>query len=192
MKSCPICNIELLWANYEGVRVMSCRKCYGYLVDINALKRIKRVEQASPGQLASEADTESSNNSEYEIRCPRCLITMRKITESFPELEVKLDYCKSCSLIWFDGGELAKLQQGYETTAKAMQIRAIRQRSMAFEADPERKAKFAENVAQAPDGPESLLSAGMGRGVSQGLNRNHSHENDYGNWLDYIINILRR
>lgn len=77
------------------------------------------------------------------------------------------------------------------TTTKAIQTRAIRQRSLAFEADSERKAKFAENVALASDGPGSLLDAGVGRGVRQGLNRRHSHENDYSNWLGYVINILR-
>jgi Zn-finger nucleic acid-binding protein len=94
MRKCPVCDIELVLKEYEGEKLMSCSECHGYLIDLSAVERIKRKEQISSEQLQVEIEEEFSYNSEYEMRCPRCRMTMKKVIESLPGIEVEIDYCK--------------------------------------------------------------------------------------------------
>ena len=97
MRKCPVCGDGLVWVEYEGARVMKCFSCYGYLIDIAALDRIKINEGKSQEALNSEIETESSLNSEIELKCPRCHLTMNKVNEPLSGMEVELDWCKSCA-----------------------------------------------------------------------------------------------
>jgi Zn-finger nucleic acid-binding protein len=187
MRKCPVCDDGLVWVEYEGARVMKCFACHGYLVDVAALERIKRNEGKSQDQLSVEVETESNHNSEHELKCPRCRLTMNKVNESLPGIEIELDCCKSCKMIWLDGGGLAKLQLGYEATDQAIQARAMKARVEAFEADPERQAQFAENLAQAP-----TFDEGTRRGAREEENRQGRMMGRGPNVFGFIADLLFR
>lgn len=187
MRKCPVCDDGLVWVEYEGSRVMKCFACHGHLVDIAALERIKRNEGKSPDELSVEIEAESGQNSELELKCPRCRLTMKKVYESLSGFEIDLDVCKSCKMIWLDGGELAKLQLGYEATDQAIQTRVMKAKSDAFEADPERQAQFAENVAKAP-----TFDEGTRQGARDEENRRGRMMGRGPNILGYLVDVLFR
>jgi hypothetical protein len=66
-----------------------------------------------------------------------------------------MDICKSCSLAWFDGGELALMQLAYQSQGKFKNSKDLQRRLAELEADPERKALFEAKLAKMPrhEGP---------------------------------------
>jgi len=126
MRKCPVCGEQLVRVEYEGANAMTCPVCHGYLIDTSSVERIKRSELKSPQELKDEAMGQFHPNSENELKCPRCRLSMQKVHESLPGVELQLDHCKPCSLIWLDGGELALLQLGYEGTNKATESRRMK------------------------------------------------------------------
>jgi Zn-finger nucleic acid-binding protein len=154
----------------------------------------------SEEQLKSEFQL----NTTTAIRCPRCHLEMEKIEEHFKDagVDIMLDFCKSCKLLWFDGGELATLQQSYEASPEAQERREMLSRMKEFENDPERQQKFAENVAKAPDpmNPyvEGLRGAAKGallgesRYGGQGGNYNSPFDDRDRGILDIIFSLFTR
>ena len=71
---------------------------------------------------------------------------MRKIHEKRVPVDICLDLCRECDLVWLDGGELAILQLLFEGSKKGMNAEAMRRRAAAFEASPERMQRFKENL----------------------------------------------
>ena len=153
------CGEPLKRTTYEDVQVMQCETCFGYLVARNRLTLIKGSRQMTPDALRDEARNEKAEDTAEQIRCPKCRVNrMRKervrvtADESF-----FLDVCRECNQVWFDGGELAKLQMEFEQSAKAVEEFALKER-LESRTDRER-AEFEERVAQLPDSPSALRAA---------------------------------
>jgi len=70
-----------------------------------------------------------------------------------------LDVCRSCSLVWLDGGELALVQLGYESSAIFAEAQEMKRRMAQLEASPNRKAAFEENLARLPVEPSPVEEA---------------------------------
>ena len=64
-----------------------------------------------------------------------------------------LDFCRGCSLVWLDGGELALAQLAHQATPGFRDKQEMKRRAAERDADPERKAAFDEAVAKLPEPP---------------------------------------
>jgi len=167
MRKCPVCGEVLVRLEYEGTMVQWCPECKGHLIDISTVERIKRTEHLSTEELLEQAEQSAKPNSEHTLKCPRCYIDMKKRTESFPDLEVMVDYCNGCKLIWLDGGELALLQLGYESDYKAFEARRMKETVEECEADPERQAEYLENKSHCIKDSFSIAGA-LAEGFAEG------------------------
>lgn len=151
MRKCPVCDIELISKDYEGFRLMQCDKCGGHLVSAQRLESLKRLATKDQTELQADASTNFKHSTTNFLRCPRCHLMMEKESIDIPVVELQTDTCRSCKLIWLDGGELALLQLLYQSNGKFADAQEFRRRMDAVEASPERKAKFEADLAKLPD-----------------------------------------
>ena len=92
------------------------------------------------------------------IRCPRCHLAMGKQPLRVPGFDnLHLDFCRGCSLVWLDGGELALAQLAYQASPAFREKEEMKRRAAARDADPERKAAFDEAVAKLPLDPHPIF-----------------------------------
>ena len=168
MKTCPVCAVNLELIKYEQEGVLHCPSCHGYLIDTSALTRIKKKELNTNEMLDEQLKNELQLNTTTAISCPRCHLEMDKIQECFPEIDidVMVDYCESCKLLWLDGGEIVLLQQGYEASDEAEIRREGLLQVEEFKNNPERQQAFKDNLAKAKN-PMNPVVSGMQDGVKQ-------------------------
>jgi len=159
MKQCPVCRIDLVPTDYEGFRVMQCNHCGGHLVPLQRFESIKRIDQKSQDELKAEASSEFKASSSEALKCPRCHTFMRKQSANLPMLDLQTDVCRSCALVWLDGGELALLQLGYQAKNRFIDAQEFKRRMQELEASPERKARFEENLAKLPKAKNPIENA---------------------------------
>jgi len=164
---CPACTAELVRVTYEGLPVLRCEYCFGYLLGQKRMEGIQRTRRRSTDELEQEAVAENRGDSEQKIRCPRCRKKMRKEFLKEPA-SFHTDTCVNCQLIWFDGGELARLQLRHEIRPQAREAAELERRHR--EMSPERRAEFERNLAKLPE-PESPLEAGFKEAVIEALFR---------------------
>lgn len=152
MRTCPVCNVELQFVDYEGFRVRQCCLCRGHLVPLLRFKSIKRVDRKSPDELKSEAKSEFRKSSIETLKCPKCHLALEKRRVDLPFVELHTDVCEGCEVVWLDGGELALLQLGYQASSKFIDAQEFKRRMAELEASPARKARFEENLGKLPRG----------------------------------------
>jgi Zn-finger nucleic acid-binding protein len=170
MKTCPACSGELVRTTYEKLPVFYCTGCAGHMVSSARLESIQRRTDTSQQALEEEAkgvQIQDERSERGAISCPKCAVPMLRETRS-GGLEVEIDRCGNCDVVWLDPGEIAMLQLAYEASPKFKNAEAIRQRYDELQADPERLARFEHNVERLPSGSSSLLGA-FGEGLSHGL-----------------------
>jgi len=154
----------LVRVKYEGWPVFRCDTCFGYLVGQKRVDSFKASRSKEAGELMKEAAAEAQEDTESKVRCPRCRVAMDKKLLKEPA-SFHIDSCKSCEVVWFDGGELARLQLAYEISAKGQEAAEFQRRHQ--EMTPEERAEFEENLANLPD-PETPLSPGaLGKTVGK-------------------------
>lgn len=141
---------------------MKCCQCDGYLVTPYRLEFIKGSLEKDTDDLKHEAASEFKGDTTSRLKCPRCHFPMEKQRIPLPVMELQSDYCRSCSLVWFDGGELALLQLGYQISYKSLHAQDLQDRMKALEEDPERKARFEECLKKLPPGGEDLFAELLG------------------------------
>ncbi len=161
---CPTCSDTLVRVKYEGFPVFRCESCFGYLVPVHRIDSFKRSRGKTIEQLKDETLGESRPDTEERIRCPRCKMVMKK--EFFKDLaSFHTDTCESCELIWFDGGELARLQLCYEMSPQGQDAAEFQRRLR--EMSPEAKAEFERNLANLPE-RESAVSGALRESLLRG------------------------
>ena len=154
---CPVCAQRLARVAYEEFRVSHCPHCRGYLLTVERLAAIKRKGMRSLDDLKREAMEEMGDDTLDRIRCPECRHKMDKKLLP-PPAEFHIDRCQDCSLIWFDGGELALYQLHYQASPQGREAEELRRRHA--EMSPQRRLEFEERLANMPraDSPfEGLL-----------------------------------
>ena len=144
---CPTCDTELARVPYEGLYVLRCEGCFGYLVASRRVEGIKRARRKSIHELMEETTAEGQADSEHPLRCPRCRRKMEKRFLADPAL-FHLDTCHRCELVWFDGGELARLQLSHEISPRGKDAAELQRRWR--EMPPERREEFEQNLARLP------------------------------------------
>lgn len=149
---CPVCeNKELRRDRYEGVAIFRCDNCEGVLAEERRVRQIRVSHERSTAALEQEAEREDSPDSENLLHCPKCR-ACRMVKE---EIEVErrdnasfaIDICHDCDVVWFDGGELARLQLDFEQSAQA--VEAWRLRKLSEQRTPQEEKELAERIAEA-------------------------------------------
>jgi len=160
MRKCPVCStVDLVQVDYEGFIVQQCSSCGGHLVPLQRFECIKRVDMKSQQELKEEASSQFKGSSTQPLKCPKCRMTMRKQAVKLPVLNLQTDFCRTCDLIWLDGGELALLQLVYQASAKFINAQDLKRRINELETSPERKAQFERNFAELPDSRDPVEAA---------------------------------
>jgi Zn-finger nucleic acid-binding protein len=128
---CPVCDEKLTRVAYETHTVFQCPQCRGYLATKTRVSLIKSSRDLSTEALEEEAVRKEQADSATALRCPRCQGTMSKrkmpiqaaVGQSF-----LVDTCRRCNLVWFDGGELARLQLDHEQRPQGQEELAAQRR----------------------------------------------------------------
>ena len=148
IRKCPVCrDVPLVRVAYEGFPVFKCPDCKGYLVEQRRVRSIERARGHGTEELVREAKEERQADSQEVRLCPRCHQRMQKRALPAPA-SCRVDVCESCRMVWFDGGELARLQLWYESTAKGRDEAALRERLKGM--SPQRRAEFERNLKKLP------------------------------------------
>lgn len=116
MLRCPACEIPLCGMTYEGVTIQRCPDCGGCLVEDQRLRIIQDRRDRTwaaedEGRLAAEV---AASDRLGPVRCPRCLMPMKKTLAGKGEDVFHLDHCGPCGAVWLDRGELELLQVRWE------------------------------------------------------------------------------
>jgi Zn-finger nucleic acid-binding protein len=77
-----------------------------------------------------------------------------------------IDKCPDCELVWFDAGELARLQLDYEATPREREATRFQDRHRQM--NPEEKRQFEQHLARLPEGDATLASA-FGQGLMESM-----------------------
>lgn len=123
---CPKCSDPLVRTKYAGANVHECPNCYGHLVEHRRVARIEKRIDKDLDQLKDEVIDSDGIDLGEKIRCPRCRDRMRK--QANRKLGFQTDECGNCDFVWFDGGELAMLQIGFEANPQTQEVNKMRNR----------------------------------------------------------------
>ena len=106
MKKCPNCSdCDLIAQKISAnVEVDACPKCGGVWFEKGEVGDFTNFAKDIPdiARLAKEAKSSGKN-------CPECGLGMKEMKYT-GSCELMIDYCESCSGVWFDGGELGELK----------------------------------------------------------------------------------
>lgn len=149
---CPVCDRELHRDRYEGVSIFRCDECHGVFAEERRIQQIKILHEHSHSDLEHEAESEAMPDTEGRLRCPKCFRYMVKANVHLDDDDrndsFQIDICHDCDSIWFDGGELARLQLEFEHSAQA--VEAWRLRKLAGQRTPAEEKHLEEEIAHAP------------------------------------------
>lgn len=68
----------------------------------------------------------------------------------------RLDTCQSCDFVWFDPGELARIQLDYEMSPQGRDAARVQDRLQNM--SPEEKEAFEDALAKLPEGDATVAS----------------------------------
>jgi len=153
---CPGCRTTLENIEYEGVPVRRCGQCRGMLVTRSGVQRVRTQQNRPTEQLFVEYRQEDREDTQEKIRCPRCRNRMRKQLVRHVAEQFTIDSCRECQLSWFDGGELARIQLIYESSAAARD--SIELQYQARNMSDERRRQLEEDIANLPSLAPTLSS----------------------------------
>ncbi len=126
---CPRCHCALGPELYEGVGVLTCTMCGGYLIkEPDVLQIVHTREKVFDGRIADmgqlirrqarvlQRNPFDAVYDEKSIVCPSCLDDGKRMRRRFvsPQFPVEVDKCPSCARVWFDKDEIEVLQYLYE------------------------------------------------------------------------------
>ena len=109
---CQRCNTSMQTVFYEGFAIKFCFSCKGIFLNKEKLAAIEESREIE----ISEDTPKSRNGLEISRNCPECKTLMKKQQHGNIRTTM-IDYCEDCSGVWFDKGELASIQLGFETAA---------------------------------------------------------------------------
>lgn len=120
---CPLCrSTQLTPTRYVDIPVRTCLSCEGYLVQKKRVGSIKSARKKSDEELLAELSSPKAVDTIRSIICPSCTGGMTKVPMSVGTERYHTDECRKCDLVWFDAGELAKLQLHYEESEQGNEM----------------------------------------------------------------------
>ena len=115
-------------AKYAGVAVRKCQGCEGHLVRRNRAALIKLNRQKTDEELLAELASPHAVDTRKALSCPSCLALMAKQLKKVGPENYMIDVCSKCDHIWFDAGELAKLQLQFGESENWRELERFRRR----------------------------------------------------------------
>jgi Zn-finger nucleic acid-binding protein len=127
--ACPRCHATLTESSYEGISVLVCVQCQGFLIkEPDVLRILERRERVFSSVIQDRARTilhqplparpwgGYTGFDEQSIPCPSCADAAPRMVRRFvnPRYTVEIDRCRTCGQVWFDRDELELLQCLYE------------------------------------------------------------------------------
>ncbi|MDJ0521769.1 MAG: zf-TFIIB domain-containing protein [Planctomycetota bacterium] len=118
---CPVCKLDQVIVEYEGVELDLCIDGHGIWFDNDELRQLFDV--AGVPEMLHDLEERLTflprGRHGPERRCPRCRGKMRKVSAPGGSGDVILDRCRRGHGLWFDKGELEEilsleLQEGDE------------------------------------------------------------------------------
>ena len=115
---CPDCHTQMTSKSVFAGQSWHCEGCRGLLVEQATLRR--HLSAATITALVGRA--RAAERSEAR-RCSACGDPFHVWSEQLGSTSVELDACPTCELLWFDEGEIAKLNSlaGSKPTAHGAQ-----------------------------------------------------------------------
>lgn len=101
---CPVCRIEMIGVERNGIELDYCISCHGLWFDHGELDLLAELTGADLTRL----DTAAAVQSTRRRRCPRCNSQLDE--EAIGSLQ--LDRCPRGDGFWFDHGELGRFVRG--------------------------------------------------------------------------------
>jgi Zn-finger nucleic acid-binding protein len=105
--NCPMCVQPLRKANLAKAPVLYCVQCHGLLMPMGIVASIVDDLRADLDRPAVQTPAER-DDLKRTIQCPKCNLRMDAHRYAGPG-NVVVDTCDSCSLIWFDRGEITRI-----------------------------------------------------------------------------------
>jgi uncharacterized protein len=103
---CPKCNVDLSVKEIEGINVQLCPSCSGIFLHKGELKKITHP---TAGDIEYSSIANINEDRVSELLCPICE-TEKMIDVNFASYsDIVMSYCKKCSGIWLDKGELQQV-----------------------------------------------------------------------------------
>ncbi len=144
---CPTCQTILAKSRYANANVHECETCSGMLLSRGRASKIERRINKDISQLVKETESAEKSDSLDNIRCPACRNRMNK--SLLKKLDFHIDECRNCDHVWFDGGELARLQLAFESKQQTIELNQMRERLQSM-TDAER-AEYEDRISQLVD-----------------------------------------
>lgn len=103
--NCPKCPSTLTEYEYQGVKLDFCRSCGGSWFDEGEVSTFFLLKKDLPDDAIPDTSFDSSGP-----KCPRdgSILMEYRYTH---ETDLLVDVCTVCKGIWFDQGEVRKLEQ---------------------------------------------------------------------------------
>lgn len=108
--ACPVCQTPLVLGSVEGLRVLFCENCRGFLTSNDHFAQIVQNRRAKYQGPASKPTPLAEKELHRQLLCPGC----RQAMDVYPYCgpgNVVIDTCSQCTLVWLDHGELAKIER---------------------------------------------------------------------------------
>ena len=106
---CPSCKTSLQELKTTHGVLHRCPLCHGHAVPFGYLRSISSPDAAQRFWKASMNAPDSNKK-----LCPQCKKIMKSIQAGNPKVQMELDVCTPCVLIWFDRSELERLVSAKE------------------------------------------------------------------------------
>ncbi len=110
---CPVCDEQpLAKGHIEKRPALFCEKCLGVLISNANFTEVLGKRRSGRMRSDADVDPEPINQDEYNrrIQCPNCSCRM-DVHPYYGPGNVVIDSCCRCFLIWFDHGEISKIER---------------------------------------------------------------------------------
>jgi membrane associated rhomboid family serine protease/Zn-finger nucleic acid-binding protein len=112
--SCPNCGADLAPAFTDMGYIHSCPRCRGRAVSVAVLRRILGIIFVRNLWVRARAIREGRGK-----HCPECGRAMCEVVAAPRRIEVNLDVCVRCQLVWFDAKELDEVHDSWSPSVQS-------------------------------------------------------------------------
>ena len=117
--NCPRCSLNMTKRHVGQMGQYICLGCYGIVASVSVLERfLSGPERIDFMQRARAAEV-------GKAPCSHCRQRMRIVWHRKGEQNLELDYCSSCSLLWFDSGEWKSFEESSGRAEKPLSGPAV-------------------------------------------------------------------
>lgn len=120
--TCPACSSALDSITVNAVALDACKKgCGGVWFDKNELDRFETASESAGSELLKHLHPKMIPASTGAPRtCPKCVKYKMQKRFACAKRNVEVESCPGCGGIWLDTGELARIQENWQTDAERL------------------------------------------------------------------------